>query len=362
MRRSASTRRTRAPELWFPRGDVVDDALRPPTAPGGRCGDLADHVAFDHEQVRLELIDAVPGDDPRDVTDQAVPDVGRCRRPHRDHRRAPARATVAFESVGARASDWRRPVVEGSQILGQSIVAASPARAGPPGGVGVDGLPAGRRRADALPHRRSTRSPAAAPSPPCAPRPPRATAPARSARCCSTSPRPTSSGTPIRLPTCPGRTSRPPTTCRSPAATSASSTTPTPATPTPGRSARAGRVGSLPHGARRPADPRRPARPVHRPPVDRRRPPPHAGIGQDQAHRTLSTAINAISLSIHREVRADRWMLYHHRSTFAGDGMTHAECRVYDEDGDVLASFTVDAMVRGLRRSRPRPSTIRSAM
>lgn len=73
---------------------------------------------------------------------------------------------------------------------------------------------------------------------------------------------------------------------------------------------------------------------------------PHAGIGQRAAHRTLSTAINAIGLSLHREVRADRWMLYRHHSTFAGDGMTHAECRVHDEDGDLLASFTVDAMVR----------------
>lgn len=73
---------------------------------------------------------------------------------------------------------------------------------------------------------------------------------------------------------------------------------------------------------------------------------PHAGIGEDQAHVTLSTAINAISLSLHREVRADRWMLYRHRSTFAGDGMTHAECRVHDEEGHLLASFTVDAMVR----------------
>ena len=61
---------------------------------------------------------------------------------------------------------------------------------------------------------------------------------------------------------------------------------------------------------------------------------PHAGIGQDQAHRTISTAINAISLSIHANVRADRWMLYHHRSTFAGDGMTHSECRVYDEHSE----------------------------
>ena len=73
---------------------------------------------------------------------------------------------------------------------------------------------------------------------------------------------------------------------------------------------------------------------------------PHAGIGQDEAHRTLSTAINAISISFHRDVRADRWMLYHHRSTSAADGMTHSECRVHDEAGDLLASFTVDAMVR----------------
>jgi acyl-CoA thioesterase len=73
---------------------------------------------------------------------------------------------------------------------------------------------------------------------------------------------------------------------------------------------------------------------------------PHAGIGQNQAHRTLSTAINAINISYHAEVRADRWMRYRHLSTFAGDGMTHSECRVYDLDGALLASFTVDAMVR----------------
>jgi acyl-CoA thioesterase len=72
----------------------------------------------------------------------------------------------------------------------------------------------------------------------------------------------------------------------------------------------------------------------------------HEGVGQRQAHRTLSTAINAIGISLHSEIRADRWMLYHHRSTFAGDGMTHSSGRVHDETGRLLASFTVDAMVR----------------
>jgi acyl-CoA thioesterase II len=74
---------------------------------------------------------------------------------------------------------------------------------------------------------------------------------------------------------------------------------------------------------------------------------PHAGVGQHQAHRTLSTAVNAISLSIHADVRADEWMLYHHRSTFAGDGMTHSSCRVLTEKGEPVASFTTDCMVRG---------------
>ena len=38
-------------------------------------------------------------------------------------------------------------------------------------------------------------------------------------------------------------------------------------------------------------------------------------------------------------------MLYHHLSTFAGDAHC-AECRVHDQAGALVASFTVDAMVR----------------
>jgi acyl-CoA thioesterase len=75
----------------------------------------------------------------------------------------------------------------------------------------------------------------------------------------------------------------------------------------------------------------------------------HHGVGQRQAHRSISTAVNAIGLSLHADIRADRWMLYHHEATFAGGGMTHSECRVYDEGGLLLASFTVDAMVRAFR-------------
>ena len=77
---------------------------------------------------------------------------------------------------------------------------------------------------------------------------------------------------------------------------------------------------------------------------------PHPGIGQTEAHRTLSTAVNAIYVSVHAEIRADRWMLYHHHSTFAGAGMTHSQCTVHSEDGDLLASFCVDAMLRSFAK------------
>jgi acyl-CoA thioesterase len=80
---------------------------------------------------------------------------------------------------------------------------------------------------------------------------------------------------------------------------------------------------------------------------------PHAGIGQREAHRTLSTAINAIAIAFHDDVRMDRWVLYRHLATVVHDGMCHSECRVHDEDGNLVASFSVDAMIRPLDRPSP---------
>jgi acyl-CoA thioesterase-2 len=77
---------------------------------------------------------------------------------------------------------------------------------------------------------------------------------------------------------------------------------------------------------------------------------PHAGVGQRDAHRTISTAINAIAISFHADVRMDRWVLYRHLATVVADGMAHAEGRAHDQDGRLLASFSVDAMIRPLHR------------
>ena len=58
-----------APQLWFPRADVSAAALNRSDGHWvqGR-GDLTDYVTVDPDQVLLEIVDTVDGDDERDVT------------------------------------------------------------------------------------------------------------------------------------------------------------------------------------------------------------------------------------------------------------------------------------------------------
>ncbi|MBW8486381.1 acyl-CoA thioesterase [Actinomadura parmotrematis] len=73
---------------------------------------------------------------------------------------------------------------------------------------------------------------------------------------------------------------------------------------------------------------------------------PHAGIGTAQAHHTVSTAVLGIGVTFHEPVGWDGWIRYHHESVYAGAGMCHVRGQVVTEDGRLLASFTQDAMIR----------------
>lgn len=75
---------------------------------------------------------------------------------------------------------------------------------------------------------------------------------------------------------------------------------------------------------------------------------PHAGIGQSMAHRTLSTGVLALTISFHDPVRADEWMLYAHESPHAGRGLSYARAQIFAADGRLLASFSQEAMIRAL--------------
>jgi acyl-CoA thioesterase II len=300
---------------------------------------LAGYAVVDHDRARVELIDAVEGTEARDVTVKRFPTWG------------DAEDLVTVLDTGALIPDHRRPVVEGSQMLGQAIVAAmrqAPGRrvasahmlflraadARRPVDIRLDPLSKGRTFTAFAAHA------------------------AQEGRLCA-------DGTLL---------------LGAPAADVVRHAAPLDGVPGPYDAVPydmgvTGRDLRVVDGAYT-DDPAAPAGP---PSIDawlrfRGIPDdpalhagllaqftghmsvaaalrPHAGVGQRSAHHTLSTAINAIAIAFHADVRVDRWVLYRHLSTVAADGMTHAECRVYDEGGELVASFSVDAMVRPLDRS-----------
>ena len=77
----------------------------------------------------------------------------------------------------------------------------------------------------------------------------------------------------------------------------------------------------------------------------------HPGIGTSQAHLTVSTAPMTISIAFHEPVRWDGWLLYTHESTQVGAGMSYVRGTVHTEDGELLASFAQEALIRPLRTS-----------
>ena len=79
---------------------------------------------------------------------------------------------------------------------------------------------------------------------------------------------------------------------------------------------------------------------------------PHPGVGQSQAHHTLSTGVLSHTLTFHEPVDASEWMLLSHHSTHAGYGRAHGRANVFRSDGTLVASFVQDAMIRPMPAGR----------
>jgi acyl-CoA thioesterase II len=76
---------------------------------------------------------------------------------------------------------------------------------------------------------------------------------------------------------------------------------------------------------------------------------PHDGIGQAMAHDTISTGVITHTLSFHEPVDATRWLLLANRSSYAGHGRTYGRGQVFTEDGQQVASYVQDNLVRSFR-------------
>lgn len=83
----------------------------------------------------------------------------------------------------------------------------------------------------------------------------------------------------------------------------------------------------------------------------------HAGTGIGRSDLTVSTAPMRITVSIHEPVAWTGWLLYLHESAQVGDGMPYVRGSEHTEEGELIASFIPDRLIRPLRQTRPTPAS-----
>jgi acyl-CoA thioesterase II len=80
---------------------------------------------------------------------------------------------------------------------------------------------------------------------------------------------------------------------------------------------------------------------------------PHAGVGQSQAHVTVSTGVLSHTITFHEPSYAGDWHLLSHHSNYAGHGRAYGRADIFRQDGALVASFVQDAMIRPMNAAAP---------
>lgn len=75
---------------------------------------------------------------------------------------------------------------------------------------------------------------------------------------------------------------------------------------------------------------------------------PHKGYGEVMAHRTISTGVLSSTIYFHEDPDLTDWILYSTRATHAGNGLAQGEGRIFSIGGKLLATYSVQVMVRAL--------------
>ncbi|WP_156688049.1 DUF427 domain-containing protein [Mycobacterium sp. Marseille-P9652] len=73
---------------------------------------------------------------------------------------------------------------------------------------------------------------------------------------------------------------------------------------------------------------------------------PHPGLGEARAHATLSTGIMKATIAFHDDVDVADWLLYTNHAFWSGRGLVQGDGRVFARDGRLAASYMIQAMVR----------------
>jgi len=73
---------------------------------------------------------------------------------------------------------------------------------------------------------------------------------------------------------------------------------------------------------------------------------PHPGFSEALAHVTLSMGPMAVSLSFHDDAPVDEWLLYSTNAIWSGRGLMQGDGRIWTRGGSLVASYSLQAMVR----------------
>jgi acyl-CoA thioesterase len=65
---------------------------------------------------------------------------------------------------------------------------------------------------------------------------------------------------------------------------------------------------------------------------------------------SLSTGVLAVTLAVHDQVDVTEWLLYSNPAISAARGLAQGEGHVFTRDGRLVASYTVQAMIRPFAR------------
>jgi acyl-CoA thioesterase len=80
---------------------------------------------------------------------------------------------------------------------------------------------------------------------------------------------------------------------------------------------------------------------------------PHEGVGQAQAHQTISTGVLSHTITFHEPFSAAEWLLLAHQVPYAGRGRSYGSADVFTDAGQLVASFVQDAMIRSMGDGQP---------
>jgi uncharacterized protein (DUF427 family)/acyl-CoA thioesterase len=73
---------------------------------------------------------------------------------------------------------------------------------------------------------------------------------------------------------------------------------------------------------------------------------PHHGYGEADAHVTMSTGIMSVGIAFHDDAPVTEWFLYANPAIWSGRGLAQGQGQVFSEDGRLMASYSVQAMIR----------------